>query len=166
MIPTVAPNIARDATNGIIISSPSMKGLLLIISTVPGLLSPKCRPGAVGSHYLGLAILFTCKSMLFTLVNSNTLKTISGTLNDGLKYKALTRPGVCSGSGPASTSGKCRDNAWPGPAESVFPVSCRRSVRDKALKERYPASWPAWRWSAFPVALSCKAPTEVSFLLY
>jgi hypothetical protein len=31
---------------------------------------------------------------------------------------------------------------------------------------RCPAWMPAWHWSVFPAALSCKAQPVVSFLLY
>lgn len=166
MIPTVAPNIARDATNGITISSPSIKGLLLIISTVPGLLSPKCMPGAVGLHYRSLAMYFTCKNVLFTIVKTNPVKTICKIISSCFSYIVSTRPGVWLGFDPVNTLGKCRDNAWPVPGENAFQVSCRRSIQDIASKVRCLILRPIWHSSAFPAALSCKAPTATSFLLY
>jgi hypothetical protein len=166
MIPMVAPNIARDATNGITISSPSIKGLLLIISTVPGLLSPKCMPGAVGLHYRSLAMYFTCKNVLFTIVKTNPVKTICKIISSCFRYIISTRPGVWSELDHADTLGKCRGSAWPIPGENAVPVSCRRSIQDKASKVKCPTLLPIWHSLAFPAALSCKAPIAVSFLLY
>ena len=165
MIPTVAPNIARAATNGIVISSPSMKGLLFIISTVSGLPSRKCTPGTVGLHHCSYAWFTHNMNAVFTLVKTNPVRTICRMFFEFFKYIMITRPGVLLGLVPLSTSGKYLDSASPVPGGIAFRVSYRLSVRGIASKGKCLISWPIWRLSAFLAALSCKAQTVVSYLL-
>jgi hypothetical protein len=165
MIPTVAPNIARAATNGMVISSPSMKGLLFIISTVSGLPSRKRLPGAVGLPNYGYAWFTHNKNAVFTLVKTNPVRTICGMFLECFKYIMITRSGALLGLVPLSTSGKYRDSASPIPGGIAFRVSYRRSVQGIASKGKCLISWPIWRSLVFPVALSCKAQIVVSYLL-
>jgi len=165
MIPTVAPNIARAATNGIVISSPSMKGLLLFISAVSGWPSRKRTPGTVGLHNNSYAMFTHIRKAVFTSVKTNPVRTICRMFFECFKYIMITRLGVWLGFVPVNTSGKYRDSALPVPEGSAFRVSCRRSVQDIASRGRCLISWPIWRSLAFPVALSCKAQTVVSYLL-
>lgn len=165
MIPMVAPNIARAATNGIVISSPSMKGLLFIISTVSGLPSRKRTPGTVGLQHYSFAMFTHNKNAVFTTVKTNPVRTICRMFFECFKYIMITRPGFWSGFVHVNTSGKYRDSAWQVLEGSAFPVSYRRSVQGIASRGRCLISWPIWHSSAFPVALSCKAQTVVSYLL-
>lgn len=164
MIPTVAPNIIRDVTNGIIISSPSIKDLLFIISTVSGLAPFNCKPGAVGSLNNYNREITGNDVMSFTLVNNVAIKIIKNLFIIGYRYMKITISMAGLGPGPANTSGKYPGNALPVLGENACQVFCPPLGRGKALRERYPTSWLDLHWLTFPVALSCKAQIVTSYL--
>jgi len=164
MIPTVAPNIIRDVTNGIIISSPSIKDLLFIISTVSGLAPFNCKPGAVGSLNNYNREIAGNDIRSFTLVNNIAIKTIKNLFTVGYRYMKITFTKAGLGPGRVNTLGKYPGNASPVLEENVCQVFCLPSGRGKASRERCPASWPGPHWLTFPVALSCKAQIVTSYL--
>lgn len=163
---TVAPNIARDTTNGMVISSLSMNNLLFIISTVPGLPQLKRMPQTVGSLINKLCYLFLNCTRSFTLVKAGQGIVIYNTIHICFKYVLPKFPEVWPAFGRVNISGKCPDSAWPTPAETACPAFCRRSEPGITSMEICPVSKLTWRWSVFPVALSCKALPVTSFLLY
>jgi len=164
MIPTVAPNIIRDVTNGIIISSPSIKDLLFIISTVSGLATFNRKSGTVGllSSHNGEQTGNDVRS--FTLVNCIAIKIIKNLFIIGIRYMKITYSKVVLELGRVNILGKCRGNALPVLEENACQVFCPPLERGKALKERYPILWPDPHWLVFPVALSCKAQIVTSCL--
>ena len=166
MIPTVAPNIARDTTNGIVISSLFMTILLFNISTVAGLLQLQRMPQTVGLHLYKLRSAFINCICSFTLVNKEQYATICNANHTYFRYVLPKFPAVWPAFGPVNISGKYRDNAWPAPAENACRVFCRLLIPGITSREIYPALKPAWHWSVFPVALSCKALPVTSYLLY
>jgi hypothetical protein len=158
---------ARNAdTSPMVQPSVSMKYLQLIISTVPGVPPTWCKPGTVGYHFYMICRLSSRLLHSFTLVKMPLGKTVCDTVNAFLWFIITTRPGVWPVFDPVNISGKYRDNGWPVPAGSAGLVSCRLSKPGTASRAKYTAWTPAWRWSVFPVALSCKAQPVVSYLLY
>lgn len=156
----------RDDTSPTIYSLPSMKNLLLFISAVPGLPLPGRRPGTVGSHLYKLAGLCPLVIWAFTLVKTHPGKAVQRLVKGCFKAMFPNRLAVGPVFGRVNISGKYRDSAWPVPGGSAGPVSCHLSIPGTASTEKYSAWTPAWRWSVFPVALSCKAQPVVSYLLY
>ena len=158
---------ARNAdTNPMVQPSFSMKNLRIIISTVPGKPLPGRSLGTVGLHLYRFCRLHSRVLYPFTIVKTPRGKIIRAIINAFLRFIASTRFAVGPASGRVNTSGKYRDSAWPVPGGSAGPVSYRLSIPGTASRERYLAWTPAWRWSVFPVALSCKAQPVVSYLLY
>jgi len=156
----------NEDTNPMVQASLSMKNLRIIISTVPGLPSPKCKPGAVGSH---LYIICRLPSRLLhplTLVKMHRGKIVCDIINAFLRFIFSTRLAAWPVFDPVNISGKYRDNAWPTPAENACRAFCRLSIPGIASREIYPALKPVWHWSVFPAALSCKALPVTSYLLY
>jgi len=165
MRPTVTPNIAKAATKGIVMSLPSIKNLLINISTVPGLLSRKLKPGTVGSHSGYPLFLFTNIIKLFTIVKATLVKftrcfIIAYTALYSFNYYVVCRKIV-----PVNILSKHPDNAGPIPEESADLDFCRLSIPNTALKEIPPTLKLTWHWSAFPAALFCKARPLTSCLL-
>jgi len=166
MIPVRTATAMNADTNPMVQPSLSMRNLQQIISTVTGSPWPGRRPGAAGSHPCQTA--GTCLPVIssFTLVKTHPGKTIRRVVSGKYKFMFSNRPAVWPEFDRVNTSGRYRGNASPAPEENAFPASCLRSVPDRASMEISPAWRPAWHWSAFPAALSCKARPEVSFLLY
>ena len=155
-----------DETSPTIYSLPSMKNLLLFIFTVPGLLLPKCKPGTAGSHFYLICRLPSRLLHSFTLVKMPRCKIVCDIINAFLRYIFATRLAAWPVFDPVNISGKYRDSAWQVPAGSACPVSYRLSAPGTASTAKYLAWTQVWRWSAFPVALSCKAQPVISYLLY
>lgn len=165
MRPTVTPNIAKAATKGIVMSLPSIKNLLINISTVPGLLSRKLKPGTVGFHYGYPVSLFTSIIEQFTIVKSTLAKFTQYFIIDYTALYSFSCYVVCWKIVPANISGKHPDNAGPTPEESADLDFCRLSIPNTASKEIHPTLKLTWHWSAFPAALFCKARPLISCLL-
>lgn len=165
MRPTVTPNIAKAATKGMVISSPSMKNLLSIISTVPGLPSAKHRPGAVGLRRCYRVIVSTILLRSFTIVKATLAKVTERFVNAYLRSLDLSCFLVWPVFGPVNISGKYRGSAGPTLAGSAALDFCHRSVPGTASKEICQVLKPTWHWSIFPVALCCKARPLTSCLL-
>jgi hypothetical protein len=165
MRPTVTPNIAKAATKGMVISSPSMKNLLSIISTVPGLPSRKQKPGAVGLRRCYRLIVSTICIRPFTIVKATLAKVTERFVNAYLRSRDLSCFLVWPVFDPVNISGKYRGSAGPVPAGSASLDSCHRSIPSKASKEICQALKPTWHWSVFPVALCCKVRPLTSCLL-
>ncbi len=158
---------ARNAdTNPMVQPSLSMINLQIIISTVPGLPPPRCTPGAVGSHLYKLRNAFLNCICSFTVVKKEQCATMYNPINTCYKYVLPKFPVVWPAFGPVNISGIYRDNAWPTPVENACRAFCRLSIPSITSREIYPALKPAWHWSVFPVALSCKALPVTSYLLY
>ena len=156
----------REDTSPTIYSLPSMKNLLLFISTVPGSPPPGRRPGTVGSHLYKLAWLRPLVIQAFTLVKTHPGKAVQRLVKDCFKVMFPNRLAAGPVFGHVNISGKYQGNGWPVPAGSAGLVSYRRSTPGTASKGKYTAWTPTWRWSVFPVALSCKAQPVISYLLY
>jgi len=158
---------ARNAdTNPMVQPSLSMINLQLIISTVPGKPPPRCRPGTVGSHLYMFCRLRSRLLNSFTPVKTYRGKIICDIRSAFLRFIISTRFAAWPLFDPVNISGKCRDSAWPAPEGSAGPVSYRLSIPGTASTAKYSAWMPAWHWSVFPVALSCKAQPVISCLLY
>lgn len=160
------PTAMKVDTRPTVHPSLSMKYLLFIISAVTGLILSICKPRTVDLPYYFPRLNFVLCSVAFTLVKRiNTI--MSGRLiRSGFIAINNILMTVVPGFVPAGTSGKYPGNALPGPEGSAGLVFCHLSIRDTASKERLQVLWPTWHLSAFPVALSCKAQTVVSYLLY
>jgi len=156
----------REDTSPTIYSLPSMKNLLLFISAVSGLPLPGCRPGTVGSHLYKLAWLRPRVIRTFTLVKIHSGKTVQRLVKDCFKVMLPNRLAVGPVFDPVNISGKYPGNEWPVPAGNAGLASYRLSIPGTASMAKCSASMPAWRWSVFPVALSCKAQPVISYLLY
>ena len=158
---------ARNAdTSPMVQPSLSIKNLQIIISTVPVLLLPRCKHGAVGYHFY-----ITCRlpSRLlhpFTLVKMHRGKIVCDLINVFLSFIFSTRLAAWPVFDPVNTSGKYPGNDWPAPAGNAGPAFYRRSAPGTASKGKYPAWMPIGHWLFFPAALSCKAQPVVSYLLY
>ncbi len=159
------PTAMKVDTRPIVHPLLSMKYLLFIISAVPGMLALNCKPGTVGLLYYRSGLYTVWRNIAFTLVNSIHVRMLERLFKYGCIYINNILIVVEREFVPASTSGKYLDSALQVPGGNVAPVSYRRLVRDTALKERCLASWPIGHSLAFPVALSCKAQTVVSYLL-
>ena len=158
---------ARNAdTNPMVQPSLSMKNLQIIISAVPGLLLARCKPGAVGSHFYIICQVPSRLLNSFTLVKTHRGKIVCDIINAFLRFIFTVRLAAWPAFDRVNTSGKYRDNAWPTPAGNAVPVFYRRLAPGIASREICPALKPAWHWSVFPVALSCKALPVISYLLY
>ena len=156
----------NEDTKPMVQPSLSMENLQIIISTVPGLPSPKCKPGAVGSH---LYIICRLPSRLLhplTLVKMHRGKIVCDIINAFLRFIFTVRLAAWPVFDRVNISGKCQGNEWPIPAGNAVPVFYRRLAPGIASRGIYPALKPAWHWSVFPVALSCKALPVTSYLLY
>lgn len=153
-------------TNPMVQPSLSMKNLQTIISTVPGLLPPRCKPGTVGLHFYIISRLCSRLQHSFTLVNMQRGKIICNAINAFIKFIFTTRLVDGPGFDPVNISGKYRDNAWLIPEGNDGPVFCRQSAPGTASKGKCLACLLTWRWSVFPAALSCKAQPVTSCLLY
>jgi hypothetical protein len=159
------PTAMKVDTRPIVHPSLSMKYLLFIISEVPGLLALNCKPGTLGLTYHRSGLYTVLRNTAFTLVNSIHFRMLECLF----KYRCICIKNILIVVGrefaPASTLGKYPDSALQVPGGSVSPVSYHRSEQDTALRGRCLVSWPIGHSSAFPVALSCKAQTVVSYLL-
>lgn len=165
MRPTVTPNIARAATKGMVISSPSMKNLLSIISTVSGLPSRKLRPGTVGLHRCYRLIASPILDRLFTIVKAIAAKVTECLDNAFPRSIDINCFVVWPVFGPVNISGKYPDSVGPTPAENAdqdFYLQLRPDTTSKAIHR---ASMPVWHWSTFPAALCCKVQPLTSCLL-
>jgi len=156
----------REDTNPTIYSLPSMKNLLLFISTVPGTPPPGCRPGTAGSHLYKLAGMLSPVKWAFTLVKSQPAKVACRLVKECFSFMFSNRLAVEPAYGPVNISGIYRGNAWPTPAGSGDRVFYLRSAPGTASMEICPAWMPAGHWSVSPAALSCKAQPVTSHLLY
>jgi len=164
MSPTQAPNIARAATNGMVMSS-SMEDLLSFISTVPGSPSPGV-PGTDGLHPRFAYCLSFLVNTAFTLVKTVSTKMICAINSTYFILIVPRRRVALSAPGPSGTSGKYRGNEGPTPVKIAALASCHRLRPGITLTVICRALWPTLHWSIFPAALSCKAQTVISFLLY
>jgi len=108
----------REDTNPTIYSLPSMKNLLLFISTVPGTPPPGCRPGTAGSHLYKLAGMLSPVKWAFTLVKSQPAKVACRLVKECFSFMFSNRLAVEPAYGPVNISGIYRGNAWPTPAGS------------------------------------------------
>jgi len=165
MRPTVTPNIAKAATRGMVISLPSMKNLLTIISTVSGLPSRKLEPGAVGLRRCYLLIVSTILFGSFTIVKATLAKVTECFVNACLRSIDFSCFWVWPVFGPVNTSGKYPGSAGPIPAGSAALGFYHRSIPGTASKGICQALKPTWHWSIFPVALCCKVRPLTSCLL-
>lgn len=156
----------RAGTNPAIYSLPSMKNLLLFISSAPGSPPPGSRPGTVGSHHCQPSGTRPAVMPVLTLVKSRPGRAACQLVKDRFSFMIPNRLAVETVFDPVNISGIYQGNVLPVPAGSGAPVSYRRSAPSTALMGKCPAWRPAWHWSASPAALSCKAQPEVSFLLY
>ena len=156
----------REDTSPTIYSLPSMKNLLLFISTVPGSPPPGRRPGTVGSHLYKLAGFLPRVTRAFTLVKTHPGKAAWCLVKDCFRFIFPNRLAAGPVFDPVNISSKYRDNAWLIPEGNAGLAFYRQSAPGTASKGKCPAWMPAWRWSVFPAALSCKAQPVVSCLLY
>ena len=159
------PTAMKVDTKPIVHPLLSMKYLLFIISAVPGLLASNCKPGTLGILYHRSGLYTVLRNTAFTLVNSIQVRMLECLF----KYGCICINNIPIVVGrvfvPASTLSKYPDSALQVPGGNVSPVSYRRSVQGTALRGRCPVSGPIGHSLAFPVALSCKAQTVVSYLL-
>lgn len=167
MIPVRIATARNADTNPMVQPSFSMKNLQIIISTVPGKPLPWCSSGTVGLHLYGFYRLLSCLGLYpFTIVKTRRGKIPCDTITAFIRFIVSTRFAAWPVFGRVNISGKYRDSAWPTPGGSAGQASCHLSIPGTASTEKYSAWTPAWRWSVFPVALSCKAQPVVSYLLY
>jgi hypothetical protein len=166
MRPTQTPNIAKAATRGMVISSPSMKILLTIISTVAGLPSRKQKPGAVGLRHCYRLVVFTNLFKPLTIVKSALANITECFVNAYLRSPDVSYFWAWLEFGPVvNISGKYPGSAGPAPAGNVALDFCHRSIPGTTLTEKRPALKLIWRLSASPVALCCKVRPLTSCLL-
>ena len=159
------PTAMKVDTRPIVHPLLSMKYLLFIISAVSGLLALNCKPGTLGLPYHRSGLYTVLRNMAFTLVNSIQVRMLECLF----KYGCICIKNILIVVGrefvPVNTSGKYPDSALRVPGGSASLVSYRRSIQDTALTARCLVSWLIGHSLAFPVALSCKAQTVVSYLL-
>ncbi len=166
MIPTVAPNIAKAATNGMIISSPSMRTLLSIISAAPGPAVFNRRSGTAGLPAFYAGMMSTVSIENNTIINYCAYILLKFMVNVWPRRFTNTRFTIWLEFDPVNISGKYPGNWWRGPAETFAPAFYRRSIPGTASMAICPAWLPAWHWSTFRAALCCKAQPLISYLLY
>ena len=166
MIPVSTATAMNADTSPMVQPSLSMKNLQIIISTVPGLHPPGCKPATVGSHFYIICWLRSCLLNSFTLVKMPRGKRICDIINAFHRLISSTRLVAWPAFDPVNISGKYQGNGWPVPAGNGGLVFYRQSAPGTTSKEKCPTSMLTWHWLVFPAALFCKVRPVISYLLY